>query len=570
MNIPTKITALLHKLDTYSQPACAVLLIWFGAMVFFEIHQTPFYYDSAIHIDAAKHLAYGLGNGINAFTYELFSTLTTGPTVVWTGALATRLLGSQTSTSGIAAACLNVLLLVWIGRLASAQFRAQALPFLLILCAVFMLVDILWWSLFIGELASVLLFLIATLYATDHRLSERQRHVMVAVAATLSLRARLMSLPLIAGVGLYLLARQCWLIHQGQSSLRACASLFMRSVAVFAVISLIFESVEASFFLGDTGFSYLAFLSSRSDFLSGNSTLGIGNLLVSANPVQLILDNIITNNRFLTDVMARDFGISQPALWISAAYVLSLTTFARSAHALDRFLLVILLATSLMGIWFFALARITFDRYTMMFSFLALLMLWLALYRHLAWTGLLAMLLVWVIVLPQPARLRIADTLVFHTKDTGKAQLANYNPDIQAAADFLLTIKDSESSLVKCGWMTSTWSIDYLLPPGENFKDCYVMIRESISTTGSGSTLTYQWQKPVHFILAIDKTIWSFSKNNKGTRQVQKSIQNACKPHILFENNLIKVMQCTAENMQQHISPEVFARFVDETPYWKR
>jgi hypothetical protein len=577
-----------------------LVLVYFSGMVLFEIPQTPFYYDSGIHIDAAKMLAYGLGQPITPYTYELFSTQTTGPTLTWFGAIAVRIFGAHIWTAGFAAASLSLLLLAILCRRLYSLLGRQTLPIFLCLCLLFLLQNIQWWVIFIGDMSSLILFLIATTLAVDPTLSERKRHIYTAIAATLSLRARLTSLPMIAGLVTYLVLRQAFLIWKNQSSIKECIGLFALSFAVFAMINACFESVEYSFFLLSPDTSYVDFLSDRMAFLSGNSTMGVGTLLKSDDVIAQVTGNLSSNYAFLAKTLHEKFGINFTLPLILLSTLLASLCAIQQQNNLDRLITAVFLAFLFIAFWFFVLAKVLFDRYTMQLIFLIFTLLLLSSYRFFSWTGIIMLAVATFIVMPQTMRTQLHDTLLFIQKTDPAAFTAKTtNSELEEAANFL-TSHTMAKPLAKCGWMSSTWSIDYLLPPGEHFTDCYKLIRnalvfdaafylqhnpdaaahiraEDIATaeahflnSNRTSPVRYQWQSPVSFTLVIYKSAWRFSKFNENVRSAQKALQDACKPTTLFNNNSVRVMECTFENLQQYIPTSEYSFFVDDTPYWKR
>ena len=72
--------------------------LFFSALVLFEIRQTAFLYDSAIHIDAARYLAYPPSH-ITPSIFELLSTTTSGPVLSIAGALTTAITGKTDNTT---------------------------------------------------------------------------------------------------------------------------------------------------------------------------------------------------------------------------------------------------------------------------------------------------------------------------------------------------------------------------------------------------------------------------------------------------------------------------------------
>lgn len=579
---------------------CGLLFTYFSGIVLFEIPQTPFYYDSGIHVDAAKMLAYGFGKPITPYTYELFSTQTTGPTLTWFGAILVRIFGAHIWTAGFAAATLGLILLgILCWRLYQLCGR-QCLPIAICFCFVFLLQDLQWWTIFIGDISSLLLFLIATTLATDPAIPEKKRHIYTAIAATLSLRARLTSLPMIAALAGYLLLRQVFLIRKKQSSVKNCIGLFALSLAVFLAISTCFEGVEYSFFLLSPDFSYSNFLHDRAGFLSGNSTLGVGALLKSPDMLKQVADNMSTNYGLLAKSLNDKLGIPFTLPLLLVSVLLSGICSIRQQHNLDRIITAILLAFLLIAFWFFFLARVVFDRYTMQLVFLAFTLLLLSSYRLFSWAGIIVLALLITVAMPASTRIKLQDTLFFIAKEDEATRAGKtHNRELQDAVDYLVS-HPVNKPLAKCGWMSSAWSFDYLLPPGDHFTDCYKLIRSALVfddafylqnnpaaateirdghyssaedhflKSNRQSPVRYTWRSPVDFVLVIDKSSWRFSKFNKNVREAQKALQDACKPVTLFNNDSIRIMDCQFENLQKNIPTNEFSFFVDDTPYWKR
>jgi len=335
-------------------------------------------------------------------------------------------------------------------------------------------------------------------------------------------------------------------------------------------------------------------------FLSGNSTMGVGTLLKSDDVIAQVTGNLSSNYAFLAKTLHEKFGINFTLPLILLSTLLASLCAIQQQNNLDRLITAVFLAFLFIAFWFFVLAKVLFDRYTMQLIFLIFTLLLLSSYRFFSWTGIIMLAVATFIVMPQTMRTQLHDTLLFIQKTDPAAFTAKTtNSELEEAANFL-TSHTMAKPLAKCGWMSSAWSIDYLLPPGEHFTDCYKLIRnalvfdaafylqhnpdaaahiraEDIATaeahflnSNRTSPVRYQWQSPVSFTLVIYKSAWRFSKFNENVRSAQKALQDACKPTTLFNNNSVRVMECTFENLQQYIPTSEYSFFVDDTPYWKR
>jgi hypothetical protein len=582
-------------------PAITLLLfVYFSGLVFFEIHQTAFLYDSAIHIDASKFFAYALGNPITPYTFELLSTQTTGPTVTLFGAAITRLLGNQIWTPGTAIALLNLsifaILLIRLHQLYGKKATLLAAVFF----TIFMVQDIQSWVFFIGEIPAMLLFLVSALFAVDEKIGERQRYLYIAIAITLALRARLIILPMAAGVFGYLLLQQISLIWQGHSSIKKLAAILLLSSCIFLLIFLVLDSFEYSFFLFSSDAHYIDLLKSRADFLASNSTVGIGKLIQSENITTQIISNIKENYTVFSGTLQKHLGMASPIPLLLIPSLLTIATLFCSRHVFDKLIFVISISASLTAIWFFAISQTVFDRYAMPLIFLLLAWIALTVCRFFSWIGLVILLTATYIITPIQTKQQLLHTITFQEKQTESAAFSKqYNRNMIETVAYLKTLPSS-IPLAKCGWMTAVWSIDYLLPPGEHFIDCYTSIKSSLAfdeeyflqnnpetkeeirkghyrsaedfflKSDRSSPVRYKWEKPVNFILVMDKITWKFSKFNKAANPAKAALIDACKPGMIFENESYRIMNCKFENIQTVIPTDSYGFFVDDTPYWKR
>ena len=577
-----------------------LMFIYFGGLVFFEIHQTPFLYDSAIHIDASKFFAYALGNPITPYTFELFSTQTTGPTVTLFGAAVTRLIGNQVWTPGTAVAALNLsIFAIFLARL-HHLYGNKATTLAAVFFTIFIIQGIQSWIFFVGEMPAILLFLVSISFAVDEKISARQRYLYSAIAVTLALRAKLIIMPMAAGVFGYLLLQSIVLIQQGHSSIKTLARLLLLSSCVFLLIFLVLDSFEYSFFLFSPDSHYADFLKSRTDFLAGNSTVGIGKLIKSENAITQIIENIKGNYIIFSNTLQKHLGMASPVPLLLMPSLLTAWILFCSRHIFDKLIFVISLSTSLTAIWFFAISQTVFDRYAIPLIFLLLVWVTLVTYRFFSLLGLVTLIAMTLIITPSSIRQELIHTITFEEKRTESALIAKkYNQNAIETVNYLNS-RPTDIPLAKCGWMTAVWSIDYLLPPGEHFIDCYQSIRSSLAfdeeyylqnnldakesinqgnyhsaekfflASDRKSLVRYAWQKPVNFILVMDKLTWKFSKFNKDANPAKAALIDACKPQTLFENETYRVMNCTFENIKKAVPIDSYSFFVDDTPYWKR
>lgn len=542
--------------------------LYFAAIVLFEIQQTPFLYDSAIHIDAAKLVAHP-PEQITPYSFELLSTTTSGSALTIAGALATAIAGNHLWTPGLAAALLNLsIFLCFIFRLRNIFSNSTAIATSFLLA--FILIDIQWWTFFLGEMPAILLFLLAITYAIDTSISIRRRYTFTALTIALSLRAKMISLPMIGGIILYLATEQYKLWQLDQKSL----SLILQE-CVFALLILIISYTLLYFpyhgvFLYAKSGDFFSSLQTNNNFLSGNSAMGIGKLLTSQSPIAAITDNISKNADLLLNYSKTKFGAINSILIVLSCAPSILFLFKKQKSPATKLIQVILLSASITSIWFFVINQAFFERYTLTIISLIFALSIFSLYRiYPAITPIFFLII--ILLSPIEQKSHLLQTLALQKKTSNTALLnATYNQNIIETTQYLLS-NPPKTPLAKCGWMGAVWSVDYLLPQSDSFTDCYQLMRSALSLKiALNGDKSYSWETPVNFTLVIDKFSWRFSKFNAVARPMQNAVAKACRQHILYENQTFRVMRCTDEALKANLHANDVGHFFDDNPIWKR
>ncbi|HRG50941.1 MAG TPA: hypothetical protein PKW02_07900 [Pseudomonadales bacterium] len=542
--------------------------LFFAAIIFFEISQTPFLYDSAIHIDAAKLLAHP-PDRITPYSFELLSTTTSGPILTIAGALTTAVAGNHIWTPGLAAALLNLsIFLCFIFRLRDIFSSSAALTTSFFLA--FILIDIQWWTLFLGEMPAILFFLIAITYAIDTSISTRRRYTFTALAIAFSLRAKMISLPMIGGIILYLAAEQYKLWQLDKKSLSLILQECVFALLILAISYILLYFPYHGVFLYAKSGDFFSSLQTNNNFLSSNSAMGIGKLLASQSPITAITDNISKNAGLLLSHSKTKFGIINSILIALSCAPSIFFLFKKQNLPTTKLIQIILLSASITSIWFFVINQAFFERYTLTIISLIFALSIFSLYRiHPVITP--VFFLIFVLLSPAEQKSHLLQTLVLQKK-TGDAFLLNatYNQNIIETTQYLLS-NPPPPPLAKCGWMGAVWSVDYLLPQHDSFTDCYELMRSALSVqTSTNGEKLYSWKSPINFTLVTDKLSWRFSKFNAIARPMQNAVAKACRQNILYENQTFRVMRCTDDALKANLQPNEVGRFVDNNPIWKR
>ncbi len=542
--------------------------LYFAAIVLFEVNQTPFLYDSAIHIDAAKLVA-SPPKHITPYSFELLSTTTSGSVLTIAGALATKIAGNNLWTPGLAAALLNLsIFLFFIFRLRAVVPSSTVLT--ASFCLAFVLLDIQWWTFFLGEMPAILFFIVASTYAIDTRISIRKRYTFTALAIALSLRAKLISLPMIGGIILYLAIEQylCWKFDKKESLLILQECIFALLALAFSY-ALLYFPYHSTFLFAKSG-DFFASLRTNNNFLSSNGAMGIGKLLVSQNPISAIIGNISQNADLLLNYSKTKFGVIGTILIALPCTLLIFHLFQHKKNNTTKLTIIMLLSTLMTGVWFFIINQAFFERYTLTLVSLILALSILSLHNIHAAIAPVFLLLI-IFFSPTNQKTIFLQTLTLNKK-TGDTALLNttYNQNILETTQYLLK-NPPDTTLAKCGWMGAVWSVDYLLPQNDSFTDCYELMRNALSTqTTSNGEKIYSWSKPINFTLVIDKLSWRFSKFNAIARPMQNAVAKACRQNMLYENQTFRVMRCTDDALKANLQPNEVGRFVDNNPIWKR
>lgn len=561
---------LLHtrRADTICTVLVLLLFAYFIALVLNEIPYTPFNFDSALQSLTAKSIAYDLGKPITPYSFEFFSTSTGQVLVLW-GAAWFKLFGNGISQPAFATASLNLLLLgYFLLKIRHFLPSLHHLFFTAGLLLVFIIKDLQWWTFFVGDIASFLMFMIAASIAAGAKPFERNQIICFVIFLVLALRTRPLIVPAMAGCCLYLLGRAIPLLISQPRAYKALLTNVAVAIATATALASMYELLEYSFFLLSKNIHYTDFLHTRRFLYSINSTAGLGSIINSPDPLQSIAMNARSNYQFLANALQKNLGVSFPLLTIATITAVTSYGALHGKNEISRWLIVILLAAAMTSIWFFFITRIIFDRYTLQIELLFAIMALAASVRLAGGYGVAILLGILLLFTTDDLRQKLHTTLLFEVRNDSSTKAAEtYNQNIQETANFIQSHPPT-STLAKCGWMTAAWSVEYVLPGTNNMQDCYLLIREALKQ--DGDTNHYSWQKPVSFTWVMDKTTWKFSKINAIAKREKWKLFEACRTNTLYENENFKIMDCQFESLKAAIPMDSPSFFVDDTHYFFR
>jgi hypothetical protein len=559
--------------DLFFHAITLTILLYFSAMVIYEIHQAPFMYDTAGQIEVSDILAHDIGTDITAYQNELFLVQTTGPTLTLPGAALVLLLGPHIWTAGLAAALCSLFALGGLLICLHKIFPPKNLAAItLALACVFTWQDLRWWVWMIGDNAALLLCLTAASITCNSNLSFLKRHIFFTLVASLALQAKLTSLPLLAGCALFLFITHLLAIHNGKTSSRQLITYLAIDMALLTITLLPYNVIEYSFYHNQQTIPYGEFIRTRLDTLSNNSAVGIGKLLQSPQLLTDLLRNIGNSHQLLGKHLTLEYGLPPPAAWtlpcaalfVSCVSLLKIVKPHSSGpkNTLDNLLACLFFPQLLSIVWFFILASLIFDRYTFHLTNLSMIILALGLLRYAGPAILIISLVLIMVSVPHDRHSPLASRLTFSiTPDSLRTQ--EYNQLIVDTAAYLQQ-HEFRYPLAKCGTLASSRALNYLLPGTNNFVDSTRLIRSALEEDTSGK---FHWKETINFTLVIDNTSWRFVKNNPKIRAMQNALLAACKDGLLLENPAYRVMECRFENLQQHIPLDRDTGFATGKPY---
>lgn len=550
--------------------AWVMLFVLFAAVILFSVRSTPLIFDSARHALIARNLIEGHGLVVSYPDYTPITITSSGPTLIFPGALLMAITGNTLWSPALAAAILHVSLLgiflVYIRRIMPSAMHMAASTALLLFF--FLWYDPVWWTYFIGEISSLLLLFIAcTMTATAANPNSSKHYYLIGLIAALSLLARPMTLPGFAGLGTYLLV-----VYFKEQ--RNIATLFKRVCAGLAGLL----TIEIPFRVYETcvaqqyGFTASSYWAAILEIYSNNSALGLTALAAGDNILKAILDNTQQNIDLFKSTSGR-YGIHPfiaGSLW-GLAILAGLIQGCRLRTPASRFILVLTLGLAYYSVWFFFLCQSTgFDRY-LLHPVLVLLTL-LAVLLIQARPLLSCISCIGLLLLCMPAKQASTFREMLMLDDIGwmdgKARL--YNSQIIDATGFL-SRRSFDYPLVNCGWIGSTPEIELLLPDTGNFRDCFPLIENALEPRATPTDEQYyQWKHPVSFTLVINKLQWRFAKAFVPNRKRHWALMQACSSQTVYQSLLYQVMECPFEALKKTIPLDRNSPFVGTPEEWHK
>lgn len=544
----------------------AFLFLFFAAVLLSAVRSTPLLFDVSLHAIVARNVATGYGWAMSYASRELLLTISTGPTVILPAAAVVALLGNTLWVPALSAVLIHVLLLavlLWqLRKFCTAPWQLPALS--LGLLFLFLHFESLWWTLLIGEISAWLLFLIACTVAADPGIhSERRRYLLIGALASLSLLARMISLPAFAGLGMYLLWREWQALQTGKRHAWASLQLLLWGLTGLLLTSLPFRLYEAAHFLSSDTLSYWDNLRYRWDLYQNNSATGIGKLAQSDSLWTAAAHNASTNYRILAKLLS-SYGITTGVLCLLIiCTILVLVAHAlRARQAWDRLIAMLYLSTFFYAIWYFFVCQTGgFDRYALLPLLTLFVLLMFLLLRHTGPIGIALLIIAAVWAAPAPRLQLMQQLLGFQTVAWLDGNAQTYNQLTLEAANYLENTP-SPYPLANCGWMGTTRELEYLLPQPENFRNCFDMINAALEP--NPDTGDYRWRHPVSFTLVINQISWRMAKSHKPSALRHRYLMQACRPQTRFDNRLYRIMDCPFDALQTAIPLDPDTPFIGQ------
>jgi hypothetical protein len=595
------------------------LFLYFSAVVLWSAESTPLLLDPALHASIAKNLAQGYGWAMSYHRRDPFLETTTGPAIMLSGAAMVVAFGNALWVPSVTVAGWNLGLLgTFLWRLQSlVEQGAMLLSIVAGLLAAYLFFDSVWWTTFVGEIPSFLLFLVACTVAADERLtSERRRFLLLGVLAGLCIHVRMLGLPGFAGLAGYLLLRARAGVRRGTTTWGALVRHGLSGAAGVAVLVVPVRLVEALVYYHSGGYGYAEFLERSRDWYWSNNAVGLGPLMDAPHPLAYLWGNVVLNARLFSGALAMH-GIDLPAQLLVGIGTILLAVGVARRDTTGYGGVVAALGCGLAGyaLWFFPLAHSLNDRYALHPLLASVTLVVLVAAWWLPRAGVPSLLLAVAVTAP-PTRLAVAtDLLQFREPNwvhrlrspqsaeaeaylrqwmeqgwegrpaaPGETDLPGYNALAEEAAAFL-TAHQFRHPLANCGWLTTTRELEYLLPGVEHFKDCYRSIEEALRPIGpvspgaptpgrtnaageASGAPAYAWTHPVNFTLVMHKLHWEMAKSYRQDRLRQDVLEAACDPTPLFESPLYRIVECEFEALRRLVPLDARTPFVGSPPIW--
>lgn len=544
----------------------ALLFLFFAAALLSAVQSSPLLFDASLHAIVARNIAAGYGWAMSYPARDLLVSISTGPTLILPAAAMMAVFGNAFWVPALTASLINVLLFaIFLWQLRKLCRTYWQLPLITLgLSLLFLHFESVWWTLLIGEVTAWLLFLIACTVAADpHLQSGQRRYFLLGILTSLSLLARMMTLPAFAGLGCYLLWQEYQAWKFARQSMKGIFNLLLSGLAGLILASVPFRLYEISHFILSDGPTYWDNLRYRMYIYRTNPATGLGKLLLTPDPLGTISNNINTNYTVMMQLL-QSYGLSGKGLLALLAGMLALLFHPGYSARKPLAVLINTLCAAFIFycLWYFFVCQTgSFDRYALLplLTLFSLVVLLVA--SRLGWFGIPALLAIMLIVTPDP-RLQTLKELLLHQDVSwldGNAQLIN-ETSLEAAE--YLKQHPARYPLANCGWMGTTRELEYLLPEPENFLNCFDLIQAALEPdTDTGS---YRWRQPVEFTLVINRAAWRMAKSHKPSALRHRYLMQACRPQTRFHNTLFQVMDCPFESLKNHIPLDADTPFIDQ------
>jgi len=552
------------------QRTSIALFFFFAAVVIHSGFYTPVAFDNFYFAAIARNIASGHGWVDNYHQDTWFVATSTGPLVLIPGAILIGIFGNEIWVPALASAISNLFWLA-IFSLILKRYLNDIKIFLAVMMGVtfvFIYYENYWWTTFVGEIPSFLLFLIGALVALDEKILDKKKYFFLGVIAGLSIYAKMLALPGFGAIAIYLVLKKL-----AADSLSKKIFFDILRMAGFGLAGMIFIllpfRIYEAFSLYYAGVSYKDFWMYKKSLYGENSSIGISYLFQSENTAGIIAKNFMSG---LSNVSLhlKNYGIS--LYFLIAIFIFNAVSIIfcwwYQKNPLDRLIGILGLSLLFFMLYFFVLIEGVFVRYALQPLMLLFLLTALSALRWLSWKGLVIVVVVLLAMLPSwklgVMRQLISFQPVYFDEGGNNIKLNQLTLEVN---DYIAR-HDFAYPLASCGWLSAARSVVYLQDETKKLKDCYVMIEEALQYNETEGR--YQWREPVNFILVIDNINWRFAKHEASNKARQNAVLSSCRKKVLYESDFFRIMECPFSELQKHIDLDATTPFVGVPRYGLR
>lgn len=549
----------------------AVLMIFCGLLLF-SAYYADLGFDPAYHATVAKNFAAGHGY-VTSYDriFPINPDITTGPVMLLFSSLFIALFGNAIWMPAIAAASLNVLLLIsiYVCFANSLQQKKQLAYFFISLITFFFLFEFHWWSSLKGDFSAVLLSLLALLLL--YRKEPDLKHIFLATfCLSLAVLTKLTMLFSLVGVFPFL-------IKHRRDSLRQVGAYALVFCCAIALVFLPWKLYEVFLLASlDNAENLERQLYAVSFFQEQGS--GWFELSNSQSLLGTMTENWQRNSSLLSQFLQSRYGLNELALLtLIAVYLVTVVVFFRACSIANRYFLTALIAVWIAHLlWFFFISASWNAKYALLglYYFFISFILMLSQFRY----GFITPLILFFCFYPgsniySPM---LKNILTFNLTES------EYRDDAKSTQSFIENNLSGEGvTLAGCGWVFAPHVIEYLLPTVNNFSDCRRLIKESIAfdelfyleqhkevasllaTKKYASaeqhyiqfgqyhdySFTYTWQKPLQFYLVVNHIYWNSSAYSYRYVDVLK----ACAQRKIFSKSYFSIFECDFASLKKYV-----------------